>query len=80
MPVDDLAFNYFLKTKQFQNSKKKFKPIFQEIIMGVKKRVPSKTDQQPVAPSRETSVSDLGFTITGQLEVDFPEGMRKHCK
>jgi len=61
-------------------------PIFEsdfdcltETNMGVKKRVPSKTDQQPVAPSRETSVSDLGFTITGQLEVDFPEGMRKHC-
>ena len=47
--------------------------------MGAKKRVPSKTDQ-PVAPSRETSVSDLGFTITGALEVDFPEGMKKHCK
>ena len=53
-----------------------FRPFFR---MGAKKKATSKTEQ-PVPASRETSMSDLGFTITGALEIDFPEGMRKHCK
>ena len=47
--------------------------------MGGKKKTSSKTEVPP-APAKESSHSDLGFTITGNLEIDFPEGMKRHCK
>ena len=49
--------------------------------MGAKKKVASKTDTlAATTPSREPSNIDFGFTLTGNMELDFPEGMKKYGK
>ena len=49
--------------------------------MGAKKKVASKTDTlAALTPSREPSNIDFGFTVTGNMELDFPEGMKKYGK
>ena len=72
MPVMSLVCNNSTFNVRIKNF-----PVF--FRMGAKKKTTSKIEQ-PVPASRETSMSDLGFTITGALEIDFPEGMRKHCE
>jgi len=48
--------------------------------MGAKKKVASKTDTlAATTPSREPSNIDFGFTLTGNMELDFPEGMKKYA-
>ena len=54
---------------------------FRKVKMGAKKKVASKTDTlAATTPSREPSNIDFGFTLTGNMELDFPEGMKKYGK
>ena len=58
-----------------------FISISEKLKMGAKKKVASKTDTlAALTPSREPSNIDFGFTVTGNMELDFPEGMKKYGK